>query len=1106
MPPRLSHRGPCGPLCSLVAIISAAFTAGSPPARAGAVTADPATGQVRVETPRYTARLDAGVLTYLYSKAGQRALIGNDQPPAAPGNRTGLFVQNHPTEAPVWLLPVTQGEGRSAITVTAGPGDSAQVTFTGLAPAGQPPRSGSALTLTVAVDAASGDLLLTANGKATDECVVGTGVAFSGIMQKYLYYATSHNGVLNQGDTTAKTSPLAGTLEWGNFAMGKRTGPSGWLWNAPVTVIAAAEAPQFAFALWCEDDIPKYKLYLGGHDGATYATYEYPPYDTNRATTSVTWRVNVFDGGWTTAARPYAESLVRRGFTRTRAPWAKDISVIVQVPDMAEMWWRPLEALFPPADRKHVLLYAQGWRKAGFDHDLWDYAPSEAFQKGAPLARQAGFHTLAYMQPMLCWGDSGKIQDAAFRAEVQKMQGMYSLDPLGKHPVEYTCIDTAYAPWRKLLLDAGGNLIKNYGIEGIYLDSSYTFLPDGRGRVDGLTIYEGAHALVDGLRQHRKDIFLGTEMPNELIAWGADFGLHTGLEWASGWKEGKARSSHPIVNFLFQHVMTTMTHANTPYARSVRDYHLSEEIAERTGQVAAMGYDRTDVLGNPTTPELKLWVAKAKLFAQRGLRPWYPDRWEPRVMSYLKAADGTVFVYEETEYGSRLVERAAAGPVIHYARAWKTTSVKTSDGEILNWIGRADDGTWIGLDNVNGAYVLFAKAEMDPRLRIRQLPAGVRIASFHVTDDITDLQLAGDGKQAEIRFATAKPLVRVTAPGVPSIPFTADSVTVPLNVPLALVWTRGVIAPFETSDDFVLPVPTRLVPVPGRPEYQINFGAWDQKWAAPLVGPVNPRPGTICVFSFSVAVADKPASGPTPNAFLTSGGTLGGGFFDCTTDIAPPAQGRQAVTQAGIRTTSMAAAWDRTLFLRILNDVSVADLSPVRLVRPKLEVSDTAAIDLGTVKPGQASPPSAVRRVRNSQAMTVSAGTQTYATVLYGTAHVTAPPDKAWSQSIDHAGVVLVGEQAAMFALAGEHATADGRAVQLLGGDSQMGLNGGAQPESEPFTVRFLGSDKPGRYAAVVRVVTQAGNTGVLATGKPGEPMAGLYYVDIPVAVQVAPN
>ena len=51
--------------------------------------------------------------------------------------------------------------------------------------------------------------------------------------------------------------------------------------------------------------------------------------------------------------------------------------------------------------------------------------------------------------------------------------------------------------------------------------------------------------------------------------------------------------------------------------------------------------------------------------------------------------------------------------------------------------------------------------------------------------------------------------------------------------------------------------------------------------------------------------------------------------------------------------------------------------------------------------------------------------------------------------------------------------------------------------------MRFLGAETAGDYQGILRVVTQAGNLGVLSQGGPGEPPTNLYYVDIPIQAHV---
>ena len=146
--------------------------------------------------------------------------------------------------------------------------------------------------------------------------------------------------------------------------------------------------------------------------------------------------------------------------------------------------------------------------------------------------------------------------------------------------------------------------------------------------------------------------------------------------------------------------------------------------------------------------------------------------------------------------------------------------------------------------------------------------------------------------------------------------------------------------------------------------------------------------------------------------------------------------------------------------------------------------------------------------VRNQQTETLPMqmdGDETKAkslpTVLYGLAG--APPTGKKLIVTDHIGAVLIGEGARHFRIRGERATGDGTGLSLSGADGKPGLAGGSAGEEERFTVTFEGSDKPETCRAVLRIVTQAANTGTMSRGLEGEPRANLFYLDIPISAEV---
>jgi hypothetical protein len=292
---------------------------------------------------------------------------------------------------------------------------------------------------------------------------------------------------------------------------------------------------------------------------------------------------------------------------------------------------------------------------------------------------------------------------------------------------------------------------------------------------------------------------------------------------------------------------------------------------------------------------------------------------------------------------------------------------------------------------------------------------------------------------------------------------------------------------------------------PGTKEILALMGAWDKKWTSDLSGPRNPRPGTI--YEFDVTGRKVGAKHGNLTAFLTTPSTKGGTNFLSSGPLTFTEGQPQTQTAAGIRNTKMDNAWTRRFAVRMYSaeNVEVTHLSPVRFVRPLLGLSAPDAIDLGVVSPNTVSKPSAPIKITNAQTKATEGNGTTFATILYGAASVAPGKEEktAWQQTNDNTGVLLVGSNAQHFELKGDQVAAGGRSAKLVGADGEPGLNGGESPESETLTVTFKGASKPGKYSTVVRIVTQAGNRGTLSKGEAGEPMAGLYYLDVPVSVTV---
>jgi sialate O-acetylesterase len=279
------------------------------------------------------------------------------------------------------------------------------------------------------------------------------------------------------------------------------------------------------------------------------------------------------------------------------------------------------------------------------------------------------------------------------------------------------------------------------------------------------------------------------------------------------------------------------------------------------------------------------------------------------------------------------------------------------------------------------------------------------------------------------------------------------------------------------------------------------------------------RPGCLVGYSADLAVME---SGKEGNLFMNLCQDASGGGYQAWGGI------RNAKTRsAEFVTRKVVQRMSDTALETIVNSPSNAgarflnqssspetvvlldNLSAVSILRPLFEISSSNPIDLGTVAPGTAKESEKIS-IRNgqkeqwTQVLTDEDPGEKFSTILYGTASF-EPDGKQLQQKIavptDHVGAILTGKDAALFEFVSAHSTP--QQLKLVGEDGKGGLGGGPTPETETFSLRFCGAEKPGIYQAKLRIVTQAGNQGVLSQAGPGEPPGNLYYLDIPVQVNV---
>jgi hypothetical protein len=380
--------------------------------------------------------------------------------------------------------------------------------------------------------------------------------------------------------------------------------------------------------------------------------------------------------------------------------------------------------------------------------------------------------------------------------------------------------------------------------------------------------------------------------------------------------------------------------------------------------------------------------------------------------------------------------------------------------------------------------------------------AGTAFTGSEATVEVHSLRRLLAAATADGRRIDLGPLAGGPSEGVPW----RQAMTLPVGQPVVLTFLEGMIGPGESGDDFLKAVAT----LPPTDMSQIvTIARSSHAWNSSLVGPDNVRPGSILAIEFDVTLVAKPRD--VVEAWIATPGGVNDSMISNSGRFAVEGERTHRLRQVGVRRPNTHDGWNDqyTLVVYTRPQTLVGNLSPIRVVRPLLGVSDPAPIRLGPVSPGDPAE-SEERRVFNAQATTIADQKgKPVASILHGCCRFTVDPKFAYKVATEHVGCELVGPDAAAFELVGDHASADGRSIKLVGGDGVPGLAGGGEgtAEAEAFRVGFRGADEPRTYRCAVRVVTQAGNLGTRSEGRVGEPMEGLWYLDVPVeAVVTAGN
>lgn len=711
--------------------------------------------EISVRTERYAVKLNDLRLVQLENRlTGEVYAAGGAAAPAA-ADRAGLAgvaIESLRPGLPTRVF----GLGERSKVEAKQDGAGALVTYSGLQ-CGESFDPGLTLTLAVAVDPATGDLLLRPAVKAEIEEVFGA--RDRGVLHVALQFA----GLAEELRLVVPASD--------GFSVTKDTVPPDWkyqarwpqVWEAALLI---AESAKGCLGIWADEPELHYGRTLGiARGGGWNVTLAFETADQIQRCTQITgatWRLNTFAGYWVNAAARYREQC------RTQWPdlkplkdgtpaWADKVRIVITGPTPGPEAARKYVALVP---RDSIAVFTcQEWLRGWNEGDIlklkkgMDYFPNwpidnPTHYEARPdmpakfnACEELGIHIFPYTNPtVITWG----------------------------HPWIETKVGPrgflAYRFWQRLYPELCLDIIKRYGVSGIYEDCSWVVARNLLGEPDGDNWYNGSARMRQYFRQLMPQVATMGERNNEVTWRGQKFALSI-TQWAE--------QAHPIVTYLC-----------SPYTRL---WNL---------QLGPGGFDADDVRGWMTPwptgfedkPMQERLVLRQRglVFAKEQLASYWPERWDPAVMHYFKSAKGEEFRFVR-DRGTRFVKLTPAGAETLYWRLKGVTEADIGACGVEGWL--AYDGTRAMGLNPGVVYPVFEGIKRCP-VTLASVPAGCHVSQSVVRDGFWVVALAANDPKAA--GAPREVTVRVHAVGVqlkgvsgatPAGPLTAADLDLKVKVP-----------------------------------------------------------------------------------------------------------------------------------------------------------------------------------------------------------------------------------------------------------------------------------------------------------------------------------
>jgi len=513
-----------------------------------------------VESERFTARLDGGVLTSLVDRGGGVEFCRAEAAPFA----LELYYVNGDTVAAGKALTV-EVRGLSEI--------AARVIFVG---------EGADRELFIHLDAATGDLCVRPSGHG-DRRGLRSAKWNVPIAQEAGLVLPCNNGmeiVASRDHTPAARS------EW----------PSHW--QAQLVI---AERDGASMMIHSEDTHYKYKALSFTRDEQAQATLG-------------------FEGDWRAPADRYREWMDKTyGLTAKRADrpdWVENISLAVSWASSNPMLLDSLAKVHPP---DQTLIHLDQWRTSRYDVNYPEYLPTDETKAYLAKANSMGFKVMPHFNYFgLCKGHPlyDRIRDWHVRDVVKNdPQGWFFPIDGGDEYYRMAYIHAGLATWRRELIDNVVPACDQLSAPAAFLDQTYHTWNCDQGIVESLTMVEGLAQLQEEFACIRPQLVLAGECLHEIAFQRQAFAQTHPMGWGN-MQPKHVEAAHPICSYLWSPHTTLIGYIQLePWNERIE---ISIAIHRKTGVLptfvarerSAAEPDLLDPAKNPVFKHILDWAAE----------------------------------------------------------------------------------------------------------------------------------------------------------------------------------------------------------------------------------------------------------------------------------------------------------------------------------------------------------------------------------------------------------------------------------------------------------------------------------------------------------------